>query len=162
MPHGNLNGPTRFPTPFGQFVSTLDEFGRLGVTSDSHIPGFAISKLRQTTRAWSSCLGEDRPLNNRESIRFLGGMDFWANGLGRPIPDHIAGGALWRSTPTIIWYWVFQQYVKKSMGVTDSSSEDGPGGPFTQPHFRFCPSWREPGCFQIRIGELWRRCRIAQ
>ena len=55
------------------------------------------------------------PLINREVILGLVGLDLWALETGYQISDRIVADALWRSTPTIIRYWVFQRYINLYM-----------------------------------------------
>ena len=57
-------------------------------------------------------------------------MEFWSQSRGYLISEHIAGDALWRSTPTVIWYWVFRQYLKRKMGANSSDPGMPAGNPF--------------------------------
>ena len=70
-------------------------------------------------------------------------MDFWTQSKGYLISEHIAGDALWRSTPTILRYWVHQRYLKKKMVLSDTSSSDEVNNPFL----------RHPRPNFVRVGE---------
>ena len=82
------------------------------MTDDSHIPSLTISKIRDPQWARPTRLGAERPRSNRYVIRLLGGKDFWALSKWRDVSDRIAADALWRSTPSIVRYWVFRNFVK--------------------------------------------------
>ena len=52
----------------------------------------------------------------------MGGMDCRTSKKGEYISEHIVTDALRRSTPSIIWYLVFQHYINLSMDSSDESA----------------------------------------
>ena len=73
-------------------------------------------------------------LSNWELISIRGGEEFWTLRKGYAVSGHIADDALWRSTPSAIWYWGFQNYTKICMSSDDEPSQLMPGGdPFPHP-----------------------------
>ena len=71
---------------------------------------FPISEIRPANRP--SRLGADTPLNQREPARIFRGHEYWANGIGRDISEHIAKGSIWSISPSIVRRWVFQNLIK--------------------------------------------------
>ena len=53
---------------------------------------------------------------------------------GENVADHIVIDALWRSTPTIIWHWVFQNIVlKNELADPSITGRDTQTNPFEIP-----------------------------
>ena len=80
--------------------------------------------------------GGCKPLNNRSAMRILGGKYSWALSKRRDVSDHSAADALWRCNPSVIWFWVFQNFDKlymdtgesdKAMGRNDDPLANHPG-----------------------------------
>ena len=96
----------------GQFIYISDENGNKVTTNDPHIHSLTLSKVRRPPWVWPVRISGVVPLAAHVLIRVLGGMEFWPQSKGYLISEHIAVDALWRSTPTVLWYWVFQHYIK--------------------------------------------------
>ena len=73
----------------GKFFFSMGDSGLRVMTNDSDIPSIAISKIRDSPWIWPTRLGGDEPINIRQVIRALGGMDFRTLPKGYEISDHI-------------------------------------------------------------------------
>ena len=117
IPLGKTNNATKrianLSDSTGYFVYTVDSEGRKTMTEDSHIPCLTLSKIRNLPWCWPSQLGAEYPLVRRELVHILGGRSFWLSSPWGTIADHIVIDALWRSTPSLIWYRVFRNIVLK-------------------------------------------------
>lgn len=111
-----IQRPIQISDSVGQFALSTGDNGQKVLADDPHITSPAISKIRETPWLWPTGLGDGKPLKNREVIRVLRWMDFFALNKVYEISDHIVTDAIWRSTPSIILYWGFQHYAKLHMG----------------------------------------------
>ena len=114
--------------PSGLFIFTAGETRRKLMGGDSHIPRLTISKIRNPPCEWPSRLGPDFPWAHRGLVRVYRGRKFRADHDGLGIPGHISDGSMWRSSPSIIWYWVFQNLrrnISPTMDEPPADDEDG-------------------------------------
>ena len=93
----------------GYFVYTVNSDGRKTMTEDSHIPCFALSKIRNLPWRRPSKLGAEYLLVRRGLIRILGGHSFGFRALEGPflstlaqmhfggVPPHWCGAAFFRT-----------------------------------------------------------------
>ena len=133
---------------YGQFIFAVDQNNRKFMTEDSHVPCLTLSKIRALPWCWPSRIGAEYPLVRREMVHILGGRKLWMSDEGKNVADHIVIDALWRSTPTVIWHWVFQNIVLKN-----ESAEPSITGRTTQTNpFKIPPVVSQDSAGRFRAG----------
>ena len=110
----------------GYFAYAVDSDGRKTMTEDSHIPCFTLSEIRNSHWCWPSQVGAEYPLVRSD----LSENNWRAHILacaqrGGAISEHIVIDALWRSTPSMIWCYIFQNVVLKHVKPAPDRFETG-------------------------------------
>lgn len=98
------------------------------MVDDPHIPSLAISMILDPPWAWATRVGDDRPLNNRDVIRVLGGEGFWP--MGAKYHNILRLMPCGEVHPLSFGTRFFQQYIKLNM---DSSGESSPSEGYGNP-----------------------------
>ena len=114
----------------GLFYLAPSPNGAKITTRDSHTPTLTIDKVKQTPCFRPIRHGSGNSLTRKVLIVAFGGHRFLASSEGGWIPGHIAIDALWRPTPSMIWYWFLTSVMTPNMNSSDKSNLAIPFGKY--------------------------------